>query len=59
MGRFNREEVKGYWIDGELVCPDCVGPEELDALQTGGSFAPDREDVWDYYFCTRCEEWFS
>ena len=59
MAWFKREEVKGFWIDRELVCPDCILPAEIEGLNMGEILSSDGIDEEDYYFCDRCEERIS
>jgi hypothetical protein len=59
MACFEREEVMGFWIGGQLVCPECILPTEVDDLKIRNLLTSDEINEEDYYFCDRCEERIS
>ena len=47
------EELRGYWIGEELVCPKCILPEEVADLGLDDLLTSDEMDEEVFYFCDR------
>jgi hypothetical protein len=54
MSIVKKEDIKGYRVDQEIVCDDCISAEELDdVLESDILFQNDADD--DLVFCDRCK----
>jgi hypothetical protein len=47
------EEVRGFRIEDEIVCPDCIEEEEIEEMTKGNLLTED--DLEDESFCDRCK----
>ncbi len=55
MSKVNVEDIKGYWIDGAVVCLECVtDEEEVLAKESDLILDKDLEDEDVILFCDRC-----
>ncbi len=46
--------TRGFWVEGELVCPDCIEDEELEEI-TAMDVLKERKEKQTEYFCSRCQ----
>jgi hypothetical protein len=54
MSIVKRDDIKGYRVDQEIVCDDCISVEELDdVLESDILFQNDADD--DLVFCDLCK----
>jgi len=53
MSIVKKEDIKGYRVDQEIVCEDCISAEELDDVLEGDILFEDNAD--DLVFCDRCK----
>ena len=57
MGVIKQEDIRGYYIDGSLVCSDCITDEERNRdFALTDLVTADDVDGDDYYFCDRCNK---
>ena len=58
MGIIDNEEIRGYNVDRETVCCECITAEEVDAAEEGAIILADtlERDSDKTYFCDRCKK---
>lgn len=55
MGMVKNEDIKGYRVGEDVVCPDCMKPEEIRAIkQNELILLRELEDQENIYWCDRC-----
>ena len=55
MAYIHQEEIIGYYVQGQVVCSDCVTDEERQSKFTAKGIIP-KEDITErgFCFCDRC-----
>jgi hypothetical protein len=48
----DEEGVRGFRIEDEIVCPNCIEEEEIEEMTKGNLLTED--DLEDEIFCDRC-----
>lgn len=48
------EEIRGYVVDGETICPACMEEEELEEMTKENVLTED--DLEEETFCARCKQ---
>ena len=48
------EEIRGYVVDGETICPACTEEEELEEMTKEDVLTED--DLKEKPFCARCKQ---
>ena len=48
------EEIRGYVVDGETICPACTEEEELEEMTKTDALSDD--DLAGETFCARCKQ---
>jgi hypothetical protein len=48
------EEIRGYVVDGETICPACMEEEELEEMTKGDVLT--ENDLEEESFCPRCKQ---
>ena len=48
------EEIKGYRVDDETLCPACTEEEELEEIAKGDVLT--ENDLEEETFCARCKQ---
>ena len=57
MGVINTDEIRGYYVDQEMVCEKCANEEETKDLKEGEFITNDSaDDPAKLFFCDRCKE---
>ena len=51
-----KSEIIGYKVGNELVCAECLSPEESAAVTADDVFVKDEADPKTSYFCDRCKK---
>jgi len=55
MGKVKNEDIKGYRINHEIVCPDCMKPDEVkECKEADLILIQELED--NVYWCDRCNK---
>jgi hypothetical protein len=57
MGVVNLTEIKGAWINGKLLCQDCMDDDDWNNQVGENDFLWSREveDAEKLYFCDECK----
>lgn len=56
MSHIKADEVKGYHVEGNLVCVGCIEKSELESIKENDILTESQMEEEDYYFCDRCKE---
>jgi hypothetical protein len=57
MGLVRSEDIIGYEIDGQIVCPECIMPGENDTISEDQILTEDARENGDVrLFCDRCHK---
>lgn len=56
MTMLKNDDILGYAIDGEHICPKCVTPEEKREATMDTLITLEELGVEDRCFCDRCEK---
>ena len=51
----SKSEIIGYKVGKELVCTECLSPEESAAVTADDVFGKDEADPATSYFCDLCK----
>ncbi len=54
MGIIKVYEIRGYHLDKEIVCPECLTKEEKEDAKEKQILTKKDVDGEDLYFCDRC-----
>ena len=54
--KINKEEIAGYVVGEQTVCPECIAKEETDGLKLENYLLQSQieKDEADLFFCDRC-----
>ena len=56
MPIYKDDEIYAYWVDGELVCKECIEPAELKKVTLDDLLLEQNINDDDHPFCSRCKE---
>jgi len=56
MGKISEEEIRGYNLEGKIVCLDCIEGVEKAEIKEFDILTADVVENEDYHFCDRCHE---
>ena len=58
MSFISYEKIRGYEVDGKMLCPDCAEKVNLDSIKETDIITEHRVEEGDegYYFCDSCDK---
>jgi uncharacterized protein with PIN domain len=56
MAHIKGEDVRGYEVEGKILCSDCMGKDALTEIVEDQILTESEMEEEDFYFCDECKK---